>query len=205
MLLGPTPIPAAKESVKEAACAKPSILTYRIDNGASSTNDRDVRLNNSGSNSPREYRASQSRSFSGAPWRSYDNDPSFRLSAGDGRKVVYLQLRNSCGTSSIRSDTIQLNEPIGNFVISAFGGCSITQPIIEVSWTPPSGSPTSYDIFRNGVLVAKDFRPSSSTFARWRDNVGAGQKFTYVVRAKKGTQTKDSPPRESSQAPLSCR
>jgi hypothetical protein len=206
----PTLIPAmtleSGKAEREAPCSKPSIVSYRINYGASSTNSRDVRLNNSASSSPKEYRASQTRTFSGASWHSYNNDPVFHLSSGDGTKTVYLQLRNSCGTSAARSDSIQLIEPIGDFTISAFGGCSITQPIIEVSWAVPSGSPTSYDIFRNGALVVRDLRPNpaNTTFMRWRDSVAPGQKFTYMVRAKKGSLTKDSRPRESSPAPLYC-
>ncbi len=86
----------------------PVISSFAINNGAGTTNNRVVILNNSSSGNPTHYRASQNSSFSDAAWQIYSSTPSFTLSTGDGLKIVYLQVKNSYGSSTIKSDTITL-------------------------------------------------------------------------------------------------
>ena len=88
------------------------VFTFAINNGAASTTNRTVTLNNSGMGSPAYYMASESSAFSGASWKTYSSAPSFTIaSAGGGTKTVYFKTKNSAGTqSAAKSDTITLNE-----------------------------------------------------------------------------------------------
>lgn len=88
--------------------AKPSLSSFQINGGVSSTKSRDVTLNNSASGNPTEYMASESSRFSGGNWKPYSAAPRFTLSSGNGTKTVYLKLRNSAGESAARTDTIKL-------------------------------------------------------------------------------------------------
>jgi hypothetical protein len=86
--------------------APPSVSSFSINNGSLSWN---VTLNNVASNSPTQYMASESPSFSGASWQTYSSAPTFTLSSGNGVKTVYFKVRNSYGNSSAVSDTITLS------------------------------------------------------------------------------------------------
>lgn len=69
------------------------LYTVRINNNASQTSSRNVKLNNSPSGKPSHYRASEKRDFSDAQWQEYSAAPSFTLSNGSGNKTVYFQVR----------------------------------------------------------------------------------------------------------------
>jgi hypothetical protein len=85
----------------------PAVTSFAINNGASSTTNQTVTLNNSATGNPTQYQASESSSYSGASWLSYSTAPTFTLSAGTGTKTVYFRVRNSAGiVSSSVSDSI---------------------------------------------------------------------------------------------------
>jgi len=90
-----------------------AISAFALNDGAASTTSRTVTLNNTCTESPTEYMACESSSFSGASWQPYATAPSFTLSAGNGTKTVYFKVRNAGGESSPASDTIWLNESTG--------------------------------------------------------------------------------------------
>lgn len=90
--------------------AAPSLTWFAISNGAVETTIRTVTLNNACTGSPTQYIASESSSFAGATWQTYDTAPSFTLSPGNGTKTVYFKVKNEAGESSVASDTITLNE-----------------------------------------------------------------------------------------------
>ncbi len=93
----------------------PTVNSFSINNGASSTSSRNVILNNSCSGSPTDYIASENSSFSGASWQTYSSAPSFTLSsAGYGEKTVYFKVMNSAGESAIKNDAITLDEANGD-------------------------------------------------------------------------------------------
>jgi hypothetical protein len=94
------------------ASATPAVSSFAINNGAASTNSTTVTLNNLATNSPTQYQASESSSFSGASWLAYSISPSFTLTTTTGTKTVYFRVRNAAGTVSASvSDTIVLNAP----------------------------------------------------------------------------------------------
>jgi len=85
-----------------------AVTSFQISSGAASTASRTVILNNTASNKPTHYMASESPSFVGATWKLYSVIPKFALSAGAGTKTVYFKVLNGVGQSAVVSDTIQL-------------------------------------------------------------------------------------------------
>ena len=86
----------------------PEITYYDINNGEETTRSlsRIVRLNNSATNKPTQYIASENPFFIGSLWRTYGISPSFTLSSGQGKKKVYLKVRNAAGESVVIYDEI---------------------------------------------------------------------------------------------------
>lgn len=95
-----------------------AIRNFRINDGAATAHSRTVMLDFVASGSPNQYRVSESPDFRGAKWQPYAGSaPRFRLSAGAGRKTVYLQVRRyeTVGgshleiSSGVMHDSIQLS------------------------------------------------------------------------------------------------
>ena len=86
----------------------PVATSFSINSGAAATANVVVTLNNTAANSPTDYMASESASFSGASWAAYATAPSFTLSAGVGTRAVYFKVKNGAGESGVVSDTIFL-------------------------------------------------------------------------------------------------
>jgi hypothetical protein len=104
----------------------PNVASFQINNGNASTTSRSVTLNNSCTNSPTEYLASENSNFSGATWQTYSTSPSFTLSDGNGTKTVYFKVKNLGGESSPTSDNILLSMPSNpSFTIRSVSNTSI--------------------------------------------------------------------------------
>ncbi len=89
------------------ALPTPPMVTYfSINSGAATMMPLGVTLNNTATNSPTEYMASESSSFTGASWAAYGTAPAFTLSFGVGERRVYFKVRNGAGESPVVSDTI---------------------------------------------------------------------------------------------------
>jgi len=87
----------------------------------------------------RDYRMSESSSFAGASWTTYTGRPNFTLSAGNGTKRVYFQLRDTnFRRSNVRSDTINLQ------VFTAPPAPAPSQIVWPIS--AAAGSPAGYRI-----------------------------------------------------------
>ncbi len=110
--------PAKSDTITLNEATAPSVISYSINNNASSTTSRTVTLNNTASGGPTSYMASESSSFSGAAWQSYSTTPSFTLSSGNATKTVYFKVRNAVGELPAKSDIITLNEAMVPSVIS---------------------------------------------------------------------------------------
>jgi hypothetical protein len=78
--------------------------SFVLDRGAGVTTDRTVSLDFS-SEGATDYRASESSTFGDAEWRAIEGTPRFELSAGPGRKTVYLQLRRYREAEGARLET----------------------------------------------------------------------------------------------------
>ena len=85
------------------------INDFSINKGATASPDREVHLDYRVSGHPSEYRASEGRDISTAPWQRYNTHPVFVLSPGNGKKTVYFQVRRY---SKINGADIQTLSPI---------------------------------------------------------------------------------------------
>lgn len=86
------------------------VTSFKINNGEENTPNRSVILNNTVEGAASEYRASERQTFVGADWKPYSNIPKLTLSAGNGTKTVYFQVRDKLKrVSNIASDTILFN------------------------------------------------------------------------------------------------
>jgi hypothetical protein len=86
----------------------PVVTSFRINAGAVSTVNALVTLNNTGTNSPMYYMASESPTFDGAVWQPYSTAPKITLIAESATKTVYFKTMNIFGESYVVSDTIFL-------------------------------------------------------------------------------------------------
>ncbi len=89
----------------------PTVTSFEINNGATATSGRTVTLDNTATESPTYYTASQSSTFIGATWKPYAAAPAFTLSSGNGTKIVYFKVKNAAGVSKVVSETITLAIP----------------------------------------------------------------------------------------------
>ena len=95
----------------------PSVTSFTI-NDSETTTARTVTLNNTCTDSPTQYMASESSSFNDASWQIYSTAPSFTItSSGNGLKTVYFKVKNAVSESSSTSDTITLNEPAETIIL----------------------------------------------------------------------------------------
>ncbi|MGI0116384.1 SH3 domain-containing protein [Zooshikella sp. RANM57] len=81
---------------------------FNINKSAANTSSRFVTVYSTYSGStPIMYRISEKSNFSGATWKAFENKITFTLSAGNGAKKVYFQLKNQQGRlSNVMSDSI---------------------------------------------------------------------------------------------------
>ena len=111
----------------------PLIIAFAINSGATSTSNSTVTLDNECTEVPTHYMASESPSFAGASWQTYDSAPLFTLSAGTGTKTVYFKVVNEVGESEVVSDTITLSDNnTTDETILLPGGVPL-----EMVWCPP--------------------------------------------------------------------
>ena len=86
-----------------ALAAKPEITNLVINNGSSSTTSKDIIVHISADNNPVEMIISMNANFAGASWVPFSSNAPFTLPNTSGdydvAKSIYVQLRNSFGTS----------------------------------------------------------------------------------------------------------
>lgn len=86
----------------------PKVKSFKINNGASTTDSRVVTLNNKCTGNPTHYQASEEYNCLGAKWKKYSKAPSFKLSSGYGKKEVFFKVKNARGAvSNVISNTIR--------------------------------------------------------------------------------------------------
>lgn len=91
------------QSRLNALAAKPEITNLVINNGGSSTTSKDIVIHISADNNPVEMIISTNANFAGASWVPFSSNAPFALPNTPGdydvAKSIYVQLRNSFGTS----------------------------------------------------------------------------------------------------------
>jgi hypothetical protein len=168
---------------------EPPVLTaFAIDGGDDGTSSPGVTLNNTCSNAPTEYMASEDANFAGASWLPYSAGPGFELSSGNGVKTVYFKTRNAGGESNTLSDTITLVEPpeLTSFLINS-GDATTTSTDVALD-NVCSHDPTEYMAsedasFAGAVWAAYDTAPAFTL------SMGDGQKTVYFKARNAGGES----------------
>ena len=110
----------------------PEIMSFSINDDDDTTGTRTATLDNTCTNSPTHYMASESSDFSDASWQTYSTTPTFTLSSGAGTKEVYFKVKNDHGESEFGGyDTIQLdvaNQPPTLTTVSTLTGATEDAP-----------------------------------------------------------------------------
>ncbi len=122
--------------------------------------------------------------------------------------TYFIRARNSSGTKD--SSSLQATAPStcggsvpGSFSLtSANPSCSGSNPRITLNWTSSSGA-TTYDVYRNGSLYSPGVPAGTLTFLNTGSNVSPGATYTYFIRARNATGTKDSNTLQAT-APSTC-
>jgi hypothetical protein len=169
----------------------PSITLFTINGGASSTTSRTVTLNNTTTNNPTQYRASESTTFPGATWLPYSSAPSFELSAGADTKVVYLQTRNAAGVSTVRGDAIVLNVPtptVTTFAING-GASSTTSRTVTLNHTRSGPVPTHYRASESSTFTGAAWLPYVATPSFELSAAIAAKRVYLQIRDADGTMS----------------
>ncbi|MBF0379328.1 MAG: DUF1566 domain-containing protein [Desulfamplus sp.] len=158
--------------------SKPTLTSFSINNGASSTSTKTVTLNNSVTGNPTHYMASESSSFSGASWQTYSATPSFTLSSGIGTKTVYFKVKNNDSESSSVSDSISLIQ-----MTSHTNSLSMTFNLIPAG-TFTMGSPSDElgrydDETQHQVTLTKSYymQTTEVTQAQWKVVMGSNPSY----------------------------
>ncbi|MEW6417167.1 MAG: S8 family serine peptidase [Nitrospirota bacterium] len=178
--------------------AAPSVTSFAINNGASSTASRNVTLNNSCTGSPTHYMASESSSFRRASWQTYSTAPSFTLSSGNGTKTVYFKVKNSTGESQIYLDSIVLTSegiPVApsNLTLTVITGG------LQLNWTDNSNNETGFKIerciqkFIGYCTLFSQIATVGQNITSYTMGKGKGP-ATYYFRVKAYNASGDSPP-----------
>jgi pseudomonalisin len=133
---------SAKASASIVLALVPVVTSFKIDAGAATTTNPKVTLNNTATESPTHYMASEDPSFAGVVPQPYSTAPEFPLSAGGGTKTVYFEAINSYGSSLAAKDTIELPPVLTSFSIDS-GALTTLIPTVTLDNTA-TGSPTYY-------------------------------------------------------------
>ncbi|MEZ4426020.1 MAG: hypothetical protein R3E98_21675 [Gemmatimonadota bacterium] len=104
--------PKTQPGAADPALLAPSIVNFRINGGGYITSLRTVRLEHQALGNPVYYRAGEHPQLAGSPWQLYRESPTYELSAANGAKVVYFQIRNEAAPSPIVSAQIALSNPL---------------------------------------------------------------------------------------------
>jgi hypothetical protein len=155
----------------------PVVTSFKINAGAASTKNGLVTLNNTATNLPMYYMASEASDFSGASWQPYTTAPKFTLSAGSGTKTVYFKAQNIFGESSVKSDTILALAPVlSSFKINT-GAASTKNGKVALNNTA-TNAPTHYMASEDSGFSGADWL-SYSTAPKFNLSDGAGGKTVY--------------------------
>jgi cytochrome c oxidase assembly protein Cox11 len=155
----------------------PSVTSFQINSGASSTTNKAVTLNNTTSIKPTHYMASESSSFVGAKWTYYSVQPKFTLSPGAGTKTVYFKVKNSVGESAVVSDTITLQGPsVTSFQINS-GAATTASPTVILT-NSASNTPTQFMASESSSFVGAKWTYYSAQ-PKFTVNSGVGTKTVY--------------------------
>jgi hypothetical protein len=155
----------------------PAVTSFKINAGVASTANVLVTLNNTGTNSPMYYMASEDPDFVGASWLPYSTAPKFTLSAGSGTKIVYFKTMNIFGGSGVANDTISALAPAAtSFKINA-GAASTANGLVTLN-NAATNLPTQYMASENSDFSGTTWQ-TYSVAPKFSLSGGAGTKTVY--------------------------
>jgi uncharacterized protein Usg len=157
----------------------PVLSSFKINNGAASTGNGWVTLNNTSTNSPMYYMASEDSTFAGATWQTYATAPKFPLSLGSGEKKVYFKVKNIFGESGAEDDTISasgLPPVVTSFKINN-GAASTVSSLVTLN-NAGTNSPMYYKASEDPTFFLQLWQ-TYSTAPKFTLSAGAGTKTVY--------------------------
>jgi hypothetical protein len=171
-------LPPARSDKISAAGSAPVVTSFKINAGALSTGKETVTLNNTATNLPMYYMASEDSGFAGVSWQPYSTAPKFTLGLGSGPKTVYFKTMNIFGESSpVSSDTIDASVPeVTSFKIN--GGALGTGKDTVMLNNTAKYSPTHYMASESDTFVGAIWQ-LYSTAPKFTLSSGAGSKTVY--------------------------
>jgi hypothetical protein len=176
-IFGESPEPAKSDTIEALA---PSVTSFKINVGAASTKNGRVTLNNTATNAPTHYMASEDSGFSGADWLSYSTAPKFNLSDGAGTKTVYFKVKNGFVESNVMSDTIVANglsPVVTSFKINA-GALKTTKGTVTLNNTA-TNLPMYYMASEASDFSGASWQPYT-TAPKFTLSAGSGTKTVYL-------------------------
>jgi hypothetical protein len=162
----------------------PVVTQFAINAGAATTESRTVTLNNTTTNAPTQYMASESSAFTGATWQTYSTSPQFTLSAGEGQKIVYFKTKNDAGESNIVSDSIQLitSVPQGPEITTTSLPNGVEgRPYYETLQVSGGVAPYTWSIVSGNLPDGLTLDPSTGVISGTATNAAIGNS-TFTVR-----------------------
>jgi hypothetical protein len=188
----------AKSDEISAAGLPPIVTSFKINAGVASTAKGLVKLNNTATNSPTHYMASEKLDFSDADWQPYSTAPSFNLSVnltgGNETKRVHFKVKNIFGESSppAKSDDILALAPaVTSFKINA-GVASTAKGLVKLNNTA-TNSPTDYMASEKLDFSDADWKPYSTAPSFNLSPVSASPETKTVYFKVKNSFTESSP------------
>jgi Zn-dependent metalloprotease len=156
----------------------PTVTSFKINAGATSTAKSKVTLNNAATNSPTHYIASEKSDFSDASWQTYSAAPSFNLSSGSGEKKVYFKAKNSFAQSSpaVSDDILAVAPAVTSFKINA-GAASTAKGKVTLN-NVATNSPTHYMASESNTFAGASWQPYSRA-PNFNLSSGTGEEKVY--------------------------
>jgi hypothetical protein len=155
----------------------PTLLTVKINNGATSTKDNVVTIATTyDGQAPTHIMISEDSTFTGANWVDYAASVQFTLSEAFGQKTIYTKLKNVYGESSVLTASIEYQEP--ELVLTSLavlgGATSTSERDIQLNFAY-TGFPTDYMLSENS-----DF--SGATWLDWTSNPSFELSAAYGIK-----------------------
>jgi uncharacterized protein Usg len=157
----------------------PVLNSFKINNNAASTANGTVTLNNTSTNSPMYYMASESPTFVLALWQPYSTAPKYPLGSNNGTKTVYFKVKNIFGESGVMNDTILasgLPPVVTSFKINN-GAASTVSSLVTLN-NAGTNSPMYYKASEDPTFFLQLWQ-TYSTAPKFTLSAGAGTKTVY--------------------------
>jgi hypothetical protein len=157
----------------------PVVTSFRINAGALTTANGTVTLNNTATNLPMYYMASENPGFAGGSWQTYSTAPKFTLSLSSGPKTIYFKTKNIFGESTVKNDTIEVSglpPVVTSFSINS-GVSSTTKETVTLS-NVAAYSPMEYMASESPTFDGASWQ-TYSTAPKFTLSAGSATKTLY--------------------------